>query len=243
LDNLNAPGDLGSAVNGFTNADAFRADYASDLNSVEANCVKCCYRRCWTDCSEACGKDCGKDCRQFGRASRSATHRRELDVLCGLRYVSFDEDFSLASNNRRQQVDARYDIGTDNDLYGFQIGARWRGYRNRLGLETLGKAGIYYNDASQHQLLVDQLPSNPITIRDTRDSSSDVAFLGEFGVSLLCEVTPGLTLRGGYNLLWIEGVALAPDQLDFAFPGGSQGIDIAGGVFYHGASVGLEFRH
>ncbi len=211
-----------------------RADYSSELNSFEANCVKCCYRCCWTDCGKGSGKgSCGHG---------AVTHRRELDVLCGFRYVSFDEGLILASDNDREQVDARYDLGTDNDLYGLQLGARWRGYRNRLGLEALGKAGIYYNDASQRQILVDQLPSNPVQLRDAWDSSSDVAFLGELGLTLLYEVTPALTLRGGYSLLWIEGVALAPDQLDVALVGGDR-IDMAGGVFYHGASLGLEFRH
>ena len=239
LDNLYAPGDLGNgSVNGFVNADKMRADYSSELNSFEANCVKCCYRCCWTDCGKGCGKGSGKGSCGHG----AVTHRRELDVLCGFRYVSFDEGLILASDNAREQVDARYDLGTDNDLYGLQLGARWRGYRNRLGLEALGKAGIYYNDASQRQILVDQLPSNPVQLRDAWDSSSDVAFLGELGLTLLYEVTPALTLRGGYSLLWIEGVALAPDQLDFALVGGNR-IDMAGGAFYHGASLGLEFRH
>jgi hypothetical protein len=167
-----------------------------------------------------------------------------MDVLCGFRYIAFDEGMILASNNARDQVDARYDLGTDNDLYGFQVGARWRAYRNCWGVEALGKAGIYYNDASQRQVLIDQLPSNPILFRDAKDTSSDVAFLGELGVSLLYEITPAWTLRGGYNLLWLEGVALAPDQMDFAFtPTAGQGIDMAGGVFYHGASLGLEYRH
>jgi hypothetical protein len=245
LDSLYAPGDLGfGTVNGFVNADAVRVDYSSDLYALEANCVKCCFRRCWTECNKACGKTCGKGCNKGVCARRSITRRRELDLLCGFRYVALDEDLVLASDNVRRQVDARYDAGTDNDLYGLQLGARWRGYRNRLGIEALGKAGIFYNDASQRQVLVDQLPSNPILLRDARDSSGDVAFLGELGISLLCDVTPALTLRGGYSLLWLEGVALAPDQLDFAVaPSAGGQIDMAGGILYHGASLGFEFRH
>jgi hypothetical protein len=47
----------------------------------------------------------------------------------------------------------------------------------------------------------------------------------------------------GYNLIWIEGVALAPDQLDFTNTTTSgSGIDTDGGVFLHGVNAGLEAR-
>jgi hypothetical protein len=237
---LHAVGDMGlGIVNGFVNADSMRADYSSDLHSFEANCVKCCYRCCWTDCCKGCGKGDKGSC-----GHGYVTRRRELDTLCGFRYIAADEDFSLISDNIPTQVNSRYDVRTTNDLYGFQLGARLREYRNRLGLEVLGKVGIYGNDASQSQILVDQLPSNPVTFRDTSASGGDVAFLGELGVSLLYDLTPALTLRAGYNLLWLEGVALAPDQLDLTMTGRSgRFIDDNGGVLYHGASLGIEFRH
>lgn len=237
-DNLNAAGLLGfGVVNGFVNADAMRAEYSSDLYSFEANCVKCLRRDCW----EACDLGCDDCCDAVVGPRNCVNRRSEIDLLYGLRYVRFEEDFALVSDNLRDQVDARYDVDTINNLYGFQIGARWREYRNRLGLEAVGKAGIYFNDASQRQSILDQLPSNPVSLRDASDSSSDVAFLGEVGISLLYELNPSWTLRAGYSLLWLEGVALAPDQLDFNLVGGDR-VDVAGGVFYHGATVGIEYR-
>jgi hypothetical protein len=44
--------------------------------------------------------------------------------------------------------------------------------------------------------------------------------------------------------MWIEGLALAPDQLDFDFaidPSGNQ-LRNGGGMFLHGVNVGLEAR-
>ena len=44
--------------------------------------------------------------------------------------------------------------------------------------------------------------------------------------------------------MWIEGLALAPDQLDFNFatsPGGNQ-LQNGGAMFLHGVNVGLEAR-
>jgi hypothetical protein len=223
--NLRAAGILGvGIVNGFVNSDTMRAEYSSNLNSFEANCVKFCCRRYCVD---------------------TATRRRELDVMYGFRYASFSEDFALASDNIPRQVNAIYSVSASNDLYGAQLGARWRGYRNRLGIEAVGKAGIYYNVASQQQTIVDQLPNNPFVLRKATGTSSDVAFLGEFGLSLLYEFLPAMTLRCGYSLLLLEGVALAPDQMDFATlpPGGGTAVNVHGGVLYHGVNFGLEFRH
>jgi hypothetical protein len=48
-------------------------------------------------------------------------------------------------------------------------------------------------------------------------------------------------LRIGYNLAWLSGVALAPNQWDFTDTTGSgTGVRGAGGVFLHGANLGLE---
>jgi hypothetical protein len=44
--------------------------------------------------------------------------------------------------------------------------------------------------------------------------------------------------------MWIEGLALAPDQLDFNFAaadGGAQ-LNAGGGLLLHGANVGVEAR-
>ena len=57
------------------------------------------------------------------------------------------------------------------------------------------------------------------------------------------ELNKRVSVRAGYNLLWIEGVALAPDQLDFTFTSTSgTALNDGGGVFLHGVSVGIEAR-
>jgi hypothetical protein len=74
-----------------------------------------------------------------------------------------------------------------------------------------------------------------------RDASSPTAFLGEIGLTGDCRLTSGWSLRGGYRLLWIDGVALATDQVaasDFVF---HRGMAPHGGAFYHGAFAGLQY--
>ena len=117
-----------------------------------------------------------------------------------------------------------------------------RRWQNRFGWEAAGKAGIFANDAQQKQTVTD-FPNFPL--RPTVSSSRDgVAFLGEINPSALYRLTNVWNLRAGYNVIWIEGLALAPDQLDFNFattPSGNQ-LHNDGGMFLHGVNVGLEAR-
>ena len=57
------------------------------------------------------------------------------------------------------------------------------------------------------------------------------------------KITDCLTARVGYNMLWVEGIALAPNQLDFTFtPTSGTALCRAGGAFLHGLTLGLEGR-
>ena len=75
--------------------------------------------------------------------------------------------------------------------------------------------------------------------------ANPTAFLGELAAIGRYMVTDNIAVRGGYRLLWIDGVALASDQVSVtAFvppalaPG--RGINSSGDLFFHGAVVGVE---
>lgn len=206
-----------SFVNGFFFADEVRIDYTSELHSVEANCVKCL-------CDGCC-------------------HRVEL--LCGARYLSLNENLTLASNNTvGEPVNAIYDIDVDNDLYGLQIGGRVTKQYCGWSGELVGKAGLYYSHADLGQVLLDNIPNpTPIPIPASA-KGDDVAFVGELRVSVQKCLSHMWSVRAGYNLLWVEGVALAPDQVILfdLLNDPPATVNQSGGLFAHGASVGLEAR-
>jgi hypothetical protein len=221
--NIYLPGALGFAVNGFQGADQVDVRYSSDLHSLELNCVKCCCQCC------------------------SCCRTLRWDLLCGIRYLRLGEDLTLQSNNlvAPPAVNAIYDIDVDNNLYGFQLGTRMTRWRDqRIGLEMTCKVGVYGNDARQSQYIVDDIGATPFNLRPpTGDSAGSVAFVGEFSLIPMYRLTDVWSVRAGYNLLWIEGVALAPDQLDFTdTPTSGMFIDTSGGLFAHGFSAGLEAR-
>jgi hypothetical protein len=146
-----------------------------------------------------------------------------LTVLGGFRWVELSEDFLI--------LGGLAGINTNNHMYGGQIGAEFRVW-DRGGPFTVtsgAKAGIYYNRADYETFLF-----------QLRDRTDHTAFLGELDVTARYQLSQNLYLRGGYQLLWIEGVARSDDQLAQIFQDG--GVSTSGSPFYHGAMIGAEFR-
>lgn len=216
-DSILIPGDLGLNVNNFQAADQATLQYTSTLNSAEANLVHCC---CCCDC-------CG--C-------------RSVEWLVGFRYLNLNEHFSLTTVDSAEST-SRYAVRTNNNLSGAQTGARLRRCYGLWSFEGTGKAGIFGNAAHQSSDPILDFPNNFVRRGATSASVGQVAFVGDLNFTAIRQLTDVWGLRFGYNLIWIEGVALAPNQLDFTFtPTSGTGINSTGGVFMHGANIGLEAR-
>ena len=64
---------------------------------------------------------------------------------------------------------------------------------------------------------------------------------GHIGNVASVAVTDHLRLRAGYQMMFIESVALAPVQLPATnLGGGAARVDMSGNLFYHGAAAGME---
>lgn len=170
---------------------------------------------------------------------------QRLTVLAGFRSIQLEEWFSTSSFLTRV-----YEVSTDNRLYGFQLGADYQLVRNRrMEVGMFVRGGVFNNDAVAETLdptgLFAATPQNA----SLRAVDQGAAFAGEAGLVASLRLWEFVYLRGGYQVLHLESVALAPDQLPlnaFAMPNdpltASSGIDSGEGVFYHGATAGLEVR-
>lgn len=162
---------------------------------------------------------------------------RSWDVLAGFRYVQLDE-----------RVDVNADFGgndaliwteTTNDLYGFQLGGDgvlWnRG--GRIRFENTVKGGIYFNDAGS----ASGVNQNVGPAFGTEGEGNNTAFLGEYDIQAVYQLTCRTAIRAGYQLMFLEGVAVVSDQypLQDVLDERSQ-VDVHGGPFYHGATVSVE---
>ena len=124
-------------------------------------------------------------------------------------------------------------LETDNNLYGFQIGTdAILLQRGCFSVNGLLKAGIYGN----HAELTSTVLSGERTLLYST-STNHTAFIGEVGLQGSYQVTDCLSLKAGYTVLWIDGVALPTSQL-----ADGPGIDSSNTVIYHGATAGLEYR-
>jgi hypothetical protein len=76
-----------------------------------------------------------------------------------------------------------------------------------------------------------------------RTTSTAVAFLGELGFNLNYQFSQNWFLLGGYQVYWVDGVALAPNQLDFTNTASSgTTLDKKGSLFMQGTNAGLMAR-
>jgi hypothetical protein len=164
-----------------------------------------------------------------------------LTLLAGFRMVELDEEFLSGGTGFTGAEIIRLNANTFNHLYGFQIGADAEVYNmgGPLLINAICKAGAYQNYASQNMSRVDTGVSS-LSLGATKER---VAFMGEFGVVATYALTKHLAFRASAEAAWLEGVALAPEQIGANnFGTLASGIDTAGGVFYYGGGVGLEYR-
>jgi hypothetical protein len=139
-----------------------------------------------------------------------------MSALIGLRYVNVADQFQLTATNDASNVDAGqvgyYRTWTNNNLIGLQIGTEYTHdlFTRWLYFSIEGKAGAYLNFADQKNLLF-----NTDTTYNQRSSyNTQFSSMFDLTFALTALVSDHLTLRGGYTFLFIDGVALATDQLD-----------------------------
>lgn len=129
-------------------------------------------------------------------------------VLAGVRYVNVNEDFFLVSFDGLNI--GQYGIGADNHLIGGQLGAQGQHHQGRWRFDWMLKGGIYANNVESTTSLFDPAVPNVFALNQDNTRAS---FIGEAGLGLAVEICWGMKIRGGYQVTWIDGAALAVDQV------------------------------
>jgi hypothetical protein len=177
-------------------------------------------------------------------------HGKHIRWLAGFRWVEWQEQFTLQDTltTTAPVINDLYQTGCINSLYGGQIGADvyllslpW------LRVDSVVKAGAYYNNASQ----ASEYTTNDTTFPGTAavtvgQSPASCAFVGEVGMTGTLPITSNLDIRVGYFGLWLSGIAQPTQQLSGQqlTPGTEAVGTLAtnGGVLLQGVSLGLEGR-
>jgi hypothetical protein len=188
-----------------------------------------------------------------GPLARACGGRFQIQTLQGFRWFQLEDEFELAANidgiGGYQADDVYYNVETENNLFGYQVGGRSTFcLYNRLNLGIGGKIGIYGNHAEYRQRLGTQ--TTLAYINGTTDSISTVdskdvlAALGELDLGLGYRLSNAWTVRGGYRLLAACGVATAVDNIanDHSSLAASSYVSADDCVILHGGYVGMEYN-
>ena len=163
--------------------------------------------------------------------------------LVGARYLRLRDDmiYFTQTDTIDYQGTLDYGVKADNDLVGAQVGSDlYLCITPRLKVGAEIEAGVYGNRSSQ-RTIIDCTSCDAVIVE--KASETDVAFIGEAGAMGLFRLTPKTTLRGGYQVLYIDGVALASDNFrsDTPLGGRTPMIDNSSNLLFHGLNVGCEF--
>jgi hypothetical protein len=157
-----------------------------------------------------------------------------LTVLAGFRWIELGDDLSTNFGGG-----ATHDVNVNNHLYGAQIGADVAVFRgNRFTIDWFGKAGIYGNSADQSTTTSGVGGAVP----SLSASNSQAAFVGEMDLTVRYDFNCHWSLLGGYRALWLDGIALAPDQLQTSnIATGAATLDESSHPIYHGFTLTAQY--
>ncbi|MCA9039563.1 MAG: hypothetical protein KDA65_04370 [Planctomycetaceae bacterium] len=158
--------------------------------------------------------------------------RRDWDpwttFFAGFRVLVLDEYTSVSGAGDMQNVFASIDI--ENNLYGAQIGIDRTLFDNGgvLTIDMTFNLGVFYNSIEADTVNFPALYDN---------ESSAASLLRELNFNMTLAVTDHMSVIGGYTLIWLDDLALGPDQ--FLDPNNSVNED--SNIFVHGGNLGLLF--
>jgi hypothetical protein len=156
----------------------------------------------------------------------------------GIRYLQWDESLQFSGSNTFPfPVYEEIDVRSGNHLLGPQFGIELQRRWDRFQLCLDGQAGLLANFVGQSRWNgkssgVQPGGFPPINLLSDSDQSVGIAGVIDFSVTGSYRLGSHLSLRGGYQLLYVAGLGLAPNQL----AGYSHGSDL----FLQGPSAGLE---
>lgn len=148
-------------------------------------------------------------------------------LITGFRWLQLDEYACVLGTNGTVAVGQ--EVNVTNDLYGGHFGFRrlLYDYGGCLTFDSTVKAGVFGND-------IDRCNCTPTSV--VNNSSNGVSFVGDVEFQANFMITCNCTFTAGYQLLWLTGLASAPEQFDYPTV-----INKGETLFYHGATVGMVY--
>lgn len=156
-----------------------------------------------------------------------------INAFLGVRWIELGEDmftdFGTSSHH----------VNVNNHLYGMQVGADAK--LASLGwftLEGFTKLGVYYNDADQTTSVTDVFG----VVSPINATGPQTAVAAEVGLIGVVKLNDAWSVRGGYQLLWLDGVALPGDQISSTnLATGAADLETGNTALFHGFVTSIQF--
>ncbi len=155
----------------------------------------------------------------------------------------FDDETALLGTAGPDRLRFQNSAVTDNSLNGVQFSLESILVESENWLfDGFIKAGVYHNQArgTITETYSGITNDNSVYGRTLTSNQSSVAFVGHTGLGLVYRISDNLRIRGGWEVLFLSGVALAPEQAT-AVIGSTYNVDNNGNMIANGGNAGIEF--
>ncbi len=133
-----------------------------------------------------------------------------LSGIAGLRYFHWNEHFELTMHRPPDKSD--YAIRTKNNVFGVQLGLNLQiNPTEWLSWELMAKVGGVANHAKQKTFLGDE--DNTVRLRHFERQKWQISGFVDLSALIAFQFKDRLNLHAGYEMLFLSGLALAPEQI------------------------------
>lgn len=163
--------------------------------------------------------------------------------IYGYRLFNLEEEFTHKTESVLNNASMNYHVKTCNSMQGPQGGVEmWIPMTRCLDIGLEVKGSLFFNDAEQRTRIIADADL-ALPLNEKKDGWN--ASYGVEGSAKFCfEVFPGMYVRGGYQYLYLEDVALAIENFNknspFDVDGRSKKLKSKGHVSYQGTFIGLD---
>jgi len=221
----------GDYLEGFDGVDLHTTYYASYTNSYELN-----------GRIRPRGRDDQLVLHPNGKWRRECQPGAYISYLYGLRFFQENETFGFHGEGESSGTvyTGDYEVTSRNNLLGLQFGADLTFRQCRWSWGVQAKVGPYINFCDQKSLVTAGPAGSPTYTALIGATKHEASLIGETGFFATYKFAPNLMGRAGYDFMWVTGLALAPEQLQFTTAPADK-INTNGTIFYHGVSLSMTW--
>lgn len=156
-----------------------------------------------------------------------------LQLIVGGRWGQISENYRVMGQDGGAGA-FLYDVDVNNHFYGTQAGIIYTYERGPFRMDLSTKLGGGANRGDRDVILSSAQLAGVDSVEEWES-----LFFGEFRAAGAWQISAHFAIRGGFHVMWFDGIALAPDQIPHVSLGGNGSYDPSQATYF-GGFFGLE---